>query len=58
MKSHYHKVGTKLVECYHQYKPLNMIGSFMFGITVSFPFEHLLWEKVAPFCWLTKWLGL
>lgn len=47
-----------LIRCYHKYKPINMVGSFLLGITISFPFEHYLWEKVPPFSWITQWLGL
>jgi len=58
MKAHYHKVGTKLVECYHQYRPIRATGAFLAGVTVSFPFEHFLYEKIWPFTLITKWLGL
>lgn len=32
--------------------------SFWLGISLSFPIEHFLWEKVWPFDLLTKLLGL
>lgn len=32
--------------------------SFWLGITLSFPLEHLLWEKAWPFNLITRWLGL
>ncbi len=32
--------------------------SFWLGISLSFPIEHFIWEKVWPFSVLTKLLGL
>jgi len=32
--------------------------SFWLGISLSFPIEHFLWEKIWPFDVLTKLLGL
>lgn len=33
--------------------------AFWLGFTLGFPIEHLLWERVWPFSWITKhWLGL
>lgn len=47
-----------VVECYHEAKSQLTSVSFWIGITLSFPIEHFLWEKVPPFSWLTKLLGL
>ena len=32
--------------------------AFWLGLTLGFPLEHLLWEKLWPFDILTRWLGL
>ncbi len=32
--------------------------AFWIGLTLGFPLEHLLWEKLWPFDILTRWLGL
>lgn len=32
--------------------------AFWIGMTIGFPLEHLIWEKVWPFHLLTRWLGL
>lgn len=32
--------------------------SFWLGISLSFPIEHFIWEKVWPLCLLTRLLGL
>jgi hypothetical protein len=47
-----------LVKCYHGTKTVLTDYSFWIGLTLGFPFEHLLWEKVWPFKMLTVWLGL
>ena len=53
---HYHKDERGLlVECYHKAKSFGWT-SFLLGVTLSFPVEHYLWEKVPPFAWVAKWL--
>jgi hypothetical protein len=32
--------------------------SFWLGVSLSFPIEHFIWEKLWPMCLLTKLLGL
>lgn len=55
---HFHKDEHGiLVRCYHKCSRTPWI-SFLIGITVSFPLEHLLWEKVWPFSLITHWMGL
>lgn len=44
--------------CYHKCKGVLTSWQFWLGITLSFPMEHLLWEKLWPFYLLTKALGL
>ena len=44
--------------CYHHCRNLFFDVAFWIGLTVGFPLEHFLWEKIPPFSWLTKWLGL
>ena len=47
-----------IVRCYHASKELLLRWQFWAGLTLGFPLEHLLWEKVWPFSLLTKWMGL
>lgn len=47
-----------LVRCYHKSKTLFFDGAFWMGVTLSFPIEHFLWEKVWPFYKLTALMGL
>lgn len=47
-----------LVKCYHKSKSVLISFSFWLGVTVSFPLEHFIWEKLYPFNLLTKWMGL
>ena len=58
-KPHFHK-GEKgfMVKCYHESKSLLFNWRFWAGMTLGFPCEHLLWEKVFPFSHITHWLGL
>lgn len=42
-----------IVKCYHKSKAILLSGSFWFGVTVSYPLEHFLWEQVWPFKLLT-----
>jgi hypothetical protein len=64
MSVHYLKPHTHLTEegilvkCYHKSKNTLCSPAFWIGITVSYPFEHLLWEKVWPFKILNHWMGL
>jgi hypothetical protein len=32
--------------------------SFWLGLTMGFPLEHFLWEKIWPFRVISAWLGL
>jgi hypothetical protein len=49
-----------LVACYHQCKNWGnqILGAWQFwlGVTVSFPIEHFIWEKVWPFKLFTEFL--
>ena len=56
---HFHKDENGfLVKCYHKTRNTLASGAFWLGLTISFPFEHFLWEKVWPFTVITKFLGL
>lgn len=44
--------------CWHKCRPSVTSVGFWLGLTVGFPFEHLLWEKLWPFKLVTAWLGL
>lgn len=53
--AHYHKDEWGFLHaCYHKAKT-NYVGFFL-GVTLSFPIEHYLYEKVWPFTLITKWL--
>jgi hypothetical protein len=47
-----------IVKCYHKSKSALLSGGFWLGLTLGFPIEHFLWEKVWPFKLLTQYLGL
>lgn len=47
-----------LVRCYHECRTAVLSWGFWFGVTLSFPIEHFIWEKLWPFNLLTKALGL
>jgi hypothetical protein len=55
---HYHRSNGALHACYHQCRNALLSWGFWLGLTVGFPIEHYLWEKVWPFSELTSWLGL
>jgi hypothetical protein len=60
MNNHPHTHETEnglLVKCYHKTKLL-LAPSFWIGMTLGFPLEHFIWEKVWPFKEITHWLGL
>ena len=45
-----------LIKCYHQCKIVFFNWQFWAGLTMGFPLEHLLWEKVWPFNMITEFL--
>lgn len=47
-----------LVRCYHKSRAVLSQPGFWLGTTLSFPLEHVLWEKVWPFKLLLPFLGL
>lgn len=47
-----------MVKCYHNGKALLLNWQFWAGLTLGFPLEHLIWEKLWPFSVITKLLGL
>lgn len=60
MSQHHTHVDEQgvLVKCYHDTKNLLLSANFWIGMTLGFPFEHFLWEKVWPFSALAHWVGL
>ena len=42
----------------HKCKGIVTNWRFWLGLTMGFPLEHLLWEKVWPFMLLSRALGL
>jgi len=44
--------------CYHSCRNLLTNWQFWAGLTLGFPVEHLLWEKLWPFYLVTQWFGL
>lgn len=58
-KEHYHKTENGvLVKCYHKCKGLLTDPAFWIGMTISYPFEHMLWEKVPGFSHLAHLMGM
>lgn len=55
---YHHDERGNLVKCYHEAKSLFTNWRFWAGMTLGFPAEHLLWEKVWPFSLVTHWMGL
>lgn len=59
--THYHTHTDErgaLVKCYHECRGLLTDWRFILGITISYPFEHLLWERVFPFSYIAHLLGM
>lgn len=54
--AHLNPVGH-LEMCYHKCRSMSTVG-FWVGLTLGFPLEHLLWEKVPGFSNITQWMGL
>lgn len=46
-----------LDRCYHKCRSI-FSWQFFVGLTISFPFEHLLWTRVPGFSHIGAWLGL
>ena len=56
---HYHKDNDGILHrCYHSCRTVVSSWQFWLGMTLGFPFEHYLWEKVWGFRMVTEWLGL
>lgn len=56
-KPHYHTNEKGFaIACYHKCKTMLMNWQFWAGLTLGFPIEHLLWEKVWPFNLVTEFL--
>lgn len=56
---HYHKDEQGfLVRCYHNGVNLLTDYKFWIGVTISFPLEHFIWERLWPFYLLSDYLGL
>lgn len=57
---HEHEHVTKdgfVVKCYHECRSLFTDWRFILGITISYPFEHFIWEHIWPFMLLTQLLN-
>jgi hypothetical protein len=57
---HYHedKESGLLVKCFNHCTNLLTDYRFWIGVTISYPLEHFLWEKVWPFSLVMHFLGL
>lgn len=63
---HYHKDEDGILrQCYHvcgnglnNVRKTLLSPAFWIGITVSYPFEHLLWERVPGFSHIAHFLGM
>lgn len=59
MTGHFHEDEQGfLVRCYHKSRAAVLSLGFWVGLTIGFPVEHFIWEKIWPFTLITKWLGL
>jgi hypothetical protein len=59
MKPHTHTTEEGLiVRCYHKSKATFLSAGFWLGLTMGFPLEHFLWQKLWPFTIITNLLGL
>lgn len=47
-----------VTKCYHECKNVLWNASFWIGMTIGFPLEHFLYEKVWPFKLITEAMGL
>jgi len=57
MKSHTHKDELGILhKCYHKCRSTILSPGFWIGMTLGYPFEHILWEKVPPFMQLNELL--
>jgi hypothetical protein len=58
-KPHTHTTEDGLiVRCYHKSKATVLSAGFWLGLTMGFPLEHFLWQKLWPFTIITNLLGL
>lgn len=56
---HYHKDEKGILHrCYHECKQVVTQWGFWIGVTVSFPIEHFIWEKLPGFSHISRMLGL
>lgn len=55
---HHHKDHNGFLHaCYHKCRVI-VTWQFWVGMTIGFPLEHFLWEKVWPFKAVAHWFGL
>jgi len=45
-------------KCYHKCRSTIFSFGFWLGVTLSFPIEHFIWEKVYPFNAIGHYFGL
>lgn len=58
-RAHYHQDEQGVWHrCYHKCRSTLLSWGFWAGLTMGFPFEHLLWQRVWPFYLLTSFLGI
>lgn len=58
-QEHQHKDRKGILHtCYHKCRSALLDWGFWVGLTVGFPIEHFLYEKVWPFNLLKDWMGL
>ena len=56
---HTHKTESGvIVKCYHECRNLLTSPAFYIGTFLSFPIEHLMWEKLSFLKDITVWMGL
>lgn len=53
------RTGRAMLDrCWKECRAALKSWKFWLGITMSFPAEHFLWEKIWPFYLVTHWIGL
>lgn len=55
---HHLDANGVLRKCWHECRSLLVTWQFWIGVTLSFPIEHFLWERVPPFSYIARLIGM
>lgn len=50
--------ASALTKLFRRFRRTVFSLSFWLGLTMGFPLEHFLWERVWPFKLITRWMTL